>query len=62
MNVTPRVVGLLALVAIAPVGAYVVFDELIAVVAVVNVVLIAASLAIALSPHEPPADTTPNGT
>lgn len=61
MNLSPRLVGLLALVALVPAAAYSVFDELIAVVALVNVVLIAASLAIALSPHEESGGVTVDG-
>jgi hypothetical protein len=53
MNVTPRLVGLLSLAALVPAVAFVVFkSEWIVVVALVNIVLIAGSLAIALSPHE----------
>jgi hypothetical protein len=61
MNVTPRVAGLLAVLALGPVAAYAALDEAIAVVALVNVVLITVSLAIALSPHEPLEETVANG-
>jgi len=57
MELTPRAVSLLALLALVPTAAFVVLgSELVAAVTVVNVVLIAASLAVALSPHDPPAD------
>jgi hypothetical protein len=66
MELTPRVVSLLALLALVPTAAFVVLgSELVAAVTAVNVVLIAASLALALSPHEPaadgPDDPTPDG-
>jgi len=57
MELTPRLVGLLALLALVPAAAFVVLgSELVAAVTVVNVVLIAASLALALSPHESETD------
>ncbi len=60
MSIAPRVVGLLALGAIAPVAAFVVLNgEWIVAVALVNVLLIAGSLAIAMSPTEEHAE--PNG-
>ena len=54
MDISPRLVGLvLPLLALAPAAAFVVLkSELIAVVTFVNILLIAGSLAVALSPHE----------
>jgi hypothetical protein len=53
MNLSPRVVGLLALLALAPAIAFVVLKaEWIAAVTLLNVVLIAGSLAVLFSPHE----------
>lgn len=53
MNVTPRLVGLLALTALVPATVFIVLkSEWIAVVTLVNVLLITGSLAVALSPHE----------
>jgi hypothetical protein len=53
MNVSPRLVGLLSLIALVPAAAFIVFNsEWIAAVTLVNVLIIAGSLAIALSPHE----------
>lgn len=57
MELTPRAVSLLALLALVPAAVFVVLgSELVAAVTVVNVVLIAASLAVALSPHDSSAD------
>jgi hypothetical protein len=66
MELTPRIVSLLALLALVPAAAFVVLgSEFVAAVAAVNVVLIAASLALALSPHESehdePDDPRPDG-
>jgi hypothetical protein len=53
MQVTPRLVGLVALAALVPAAAFVVVrGEWLAAVTLVNVVLIAGSLAVALAPHE----------
>ena len=53
MEITPRLVGLLALVALVPAAAFVVVRaEWLAAVTLVNVVLIAGSLAVALAPHD----------
>ncbi len=53
MQVTPRLVGLVALAALVPAAAFVVVRaEWLAAVTLVNVVLIAGSLAVALSPHD----------
>ena len=53
MNVTPRLVGLLALTAIIPAVVFIVFNsEWIAAVTLVNVLIIAGSIAIAMSPHD----------
>lgn len=61
MELTPRAVSLLALLALVPAAVFVVLgSELVAAVTVVNVVLIAASLAVALSPHDPD-DPAPDG-
>lgn len=66
MELTPRLVSLLALLAVVPAVVFVVVGaELVAAVTVINVVLIAGSLALALSPHESDHDETtdsrPNG-
>lgn len=62
MKVTPRVVGLLALTAIVPAVVFIVFNsEWIAAVTLVNVFIIAGSLALALSPHEHDEDAHANG-
>jgi hypothetical protein len=51
MNATPRLVGLLALTAMVPTVAFLVLkSEWIVVVALVNVLLITGSLAVAMSP------------
>jgi hypothetical protein len=53
MKVTPRLVGLLSLIALIPAAAFIVFNsEWIAAVTLVNVLIITGSLALALSPHE----------
>jgi hypothetical protein len=53
MDVTPRLVGLLSLIAIVPAVVFIVFkSEWIAAVTLVNVLIITASIAIAMSPHE----------
>jgi hypothetical protein len=53
MNVTPRVVGLLSLLALVPAAAFILFNsEWLAAVTLVNVLIIAGSLAIAMSPRE----------
>ncbi len=53
MNVTPRLVGLLALLALVPAVAFIVLkSQWIAAVTLVNVVIITGSIAIAMSPHE----------
>jgi hypothetical protein len=53
MSIAPRRVGLLALVALLPAAAFTVMkSEWIVVVALVNVILITGSLAVALSPTE----------
>jgi len=53
MSIAPRRVGLLALVALLPAAAFTVMkSEWIVVVALVNVLLITGSLAVALSPTE----------
>lgn len=57
MDVSPRLVGLLALLALAPAAAFVVLNsEWIAAVTFVNVLLITGSIAVALSPHEESAE------
>lgn len=62
MDVTPRLVGLLALVALVPAAAFVVVRaEWLAAVTLVNVVLIAGSLAVALSPHDGDHPEEPGG-
>ena len=53
MSIAPRRVGLLALVALLPAAAFTVMkSEWIVVVALINVILITGSLAVALSPTE----------
>lgn len=62
MELTPRLVGLLALVALVPAAAFVVVRaEWLAAVTLVNVVLIAGSLAVALSPHDEDHSEEPGG-
>ena len=63
MSVTPRLVGLLALTALIPAGVFIVAgSEWIAAVTLVNVLIIAGSIAIAMSPHEHEhEDTRANG-
>lgn len=57
MELTPRTVSLLALLALVPTAVFVVLgSELVAAVTAVNVLLIAASLALAMSPHESASD------
>jgi hypothetical protein len=51
MSIQPRLVALLALAALIPAAAYVLTD-LIAAVTLLNIVLIAGCLWVALSPHE----------
>lgn len=53
MNVTPRLVGLLALLALIPAVTFIVLQsEWIAAVTLVNVLIITGSIAITMSPHE----------
>jgi hypothetical protein len=53
MSITPRLVGLLALTALVPAGVFIVSNsEWIAAVTLVNVLIIAGSIAIAMSPHD----------
>ncbi|MEF8886228.1 MAG: hypothetical protein V5A30_00360 [Haloarculaceae archaeon] len=62
MQVTPRLVGLVALAALVPAAAFVVVRaEWLAAVTLVNVVLIAGSLAVALSPHDEEHPEDPDG-
>ena len=62
MQVTPRLVGLVALAALVPAAAFVVVRaEWLAAVTLVNVVLIAGSLAVALSPHDEDHPEEPGG-
>jgi hypothetical protein len=60
MSLAPRIVGLLALAALLPAAAFIVFkSEFIVAVSLVNVLLITGSLFIAMSPTEEHAH--PNG-
>ena len=53
MSVTPRLVGLLALTALVPAAVFIVFkSEWLVAVSLVNILIIAGSIAIAMSPHE----------
>lgn len=53
MNVTPRLVGLLSLIALLPAVVFIVVNaEWIAAVALVNVLIITGSISVALSPHD----------
>jgi hypothetical protein len=53
MPITPRLVGLLALTALAPAAAFIVFNsEWLVAVSLVNILIITGSIAIAMSPHE----------
>ena len=53
MDVTPRLVGLVALTALAPAVAFIVLNsEWIAAVTLVNVLIITGSIALLMSPHE----------
>ena len=53
MSVSPRLVGLLALIALLPVAVFTVLrSDWVVVVSLVNVLLITVSIAIAMSPHE----------
>jgi len=53
MDITPRVVGLISLAALAPAVAFIALKgETIAAVTLVNVLIITGCLALALSPHE----------
>jgi len=62
MSITPRLVGLLSLLALAPAAVFVsIGGETIAAVTFVNVLIITASLAIAFSPHEGGDHATANG-
>jgi hypothetical protein len=60
MSLAPRLVGLLALAALLPAAAFIVFkSEWIVIVALVNVLLITGSIFVAMSPTDDHA--TPNG-
>lgn len=53
MTLSPRTIGLVSLAALVPAVAFVVLkSELVAAVALVNVLIISGSIALALSPHE----------
>lgn len=53
MTLSPRLVGLLALTALVPAAIFIVFkSEWIVAVALVNILIIAGSIAVAMSPHE----------
>ena len=62
MNVTPRLVGLLSLTALIPAAVFIVVgSEWVAAVTLVNILIIAGSLAIAMSPHEHDESAHANG-